>query len=121
MLRILFCLAFASLSFAAEIQNPQIKADFSIVKEQLESNLMALCSWDEKAITAENKNEYYTEILCSDGSYSYKFGTRLMYGHTTQVHAEAYAVSEGNKWFCVAEGPIENGVFHSEMACTQLE
>ncbi len=121
MLRVLFCLLIANLSFASEVHDPKIKADFSIVKEQLETNLMALCSWDEKSFTAEKPNEFYTEILCNDGSYKYKFGTWLMYGATTQVRAEAYGVSEGSKWFCTVEGQIENGAFHSEMACTQLE
>lgn len=123
MIRILVLLLISCVSFSAEIQDPKIKSDFALIEEQMETNLYGLCSWDEKIFTTEKPNEFYTDILCSDGTYSYKFGTWLTYGaDTTTLRAEAYAVSGDNakKWFCTMEGQIEKGVVHSEMACSEL-
>ena len=123
MIRILIILLISSVSFAAEIQDPKIKSDFALVEEQMETSLYGLCSWDEKVFTTDKPNEFYTEILCSDGTFRYKFGTWLMYNNDqTMLRAEAYAVSGDNnvKWFCTMEGQIEKGVVHSEMACKEL-
>ena len=121
MFKVLAILLIGSLSFAAEVSNPQVKSDFSLIEEQMETSLFGVCSWDEKVFTTPEPNEFYTEILCSDGSYSYKFGTWLMYGEQTTLRAESYAVSNANKWFCLMEGGIEQGSVYSQMACTQLE
>lgn len=121
MIQTLVFLLLGSVSFAAEVSDPVVKADFSLLKGHLEDQLFALCSWDEKIFTTPTADEYFTEMPCRDGSYSYKFGLWLNKGTSTTFRAESYALSDASKWFCAWDGELIDAKVFSEGSCTQLE